>query len=134
MSDRPEGYFVADKSFDALFQQVIATFGEALSRILHREDDEDPAKLGVLIDIVATCLEARPEQALHENLALSLLPDVFALAFLLPKALPAAVFPAAQKTWASWLESVPVGLQEQLGAAICARLQDAIFRTSILVR
>lgn len=113
---------------------MIATFGEALSRILHREDDEDPAKLGVLIDIVATCLEARPEQALHENLALSLLPDVFALAFLLPKALPAAVFPAAQKTWASWLESVPVGLQEQLGAAICARLQDAIFRTSILVR
>ena len=113
---------------------MIATFGEALSRILHGEDDEDPAKLAVLIDVVATCLEARPEQALNESLTLSLLPDVFTVAFLLPKALPAAIFPVAQKTWASWLERVPVGLQEQLGAVISARLQGAIFHTSILVR
>lgn len=133
---RPEGYFVAEKSFDALFQQVIVTFGEVLSRILLGEDDEDPAnlKLAVLIDVIAACLETRPERALHENLALSLLPDIFELAFLLPRALPAAVFPVAQKTWASWLESAPVGLQNQLGAAISARLQDAIFHTSILVR
>lgn len=131
---RQEGYFVADKSFDTLFQQVIATFGDVLSRVLHGEDDEDPAKLAVLIDVIAACLETRPERALHEDIALSLLPDVFVLAFLLPKALPAAVFPVAQKTWASWLERVPVGLQERLGAAIAARLQDAIFNTSILVR
>ena len=117
-----------------MFQQVIATFGEVLSRILHGEDDEDPDKLSVLIDVIAACLETRPEQARHEDLTISLLPDVFALAFMLPKALPAAVFPVAQKTWASWLERVPVGLQEQLGAAISARLQDAIFHTSILVR
>ncbi|KAI9462830.1 hypothetical protein BJY52DRAFT_1203094 [Lactarius psammicola] len=105
---RLEGHFVADKSFDALFQQVIATFGEVLSRILQGEDDEDPVKLAVLIDVIAACLETRPESVLHENLALSLLPDIFVLAFLLPRALPTAVFPVAQKTWASWLESAPV--------------------------
>ncbi|KAH9041508.1 hypothetical protein EDB83DRAFT_2409286 [Lactarius deliciosus] len=130
---RCSGYFVAEKSFDGLFQQVIVTFGEVLSRILQGDDDEDPVKLAVLIDVIAACLESGPERALHEDLALSLLPDIFALAFLLPKALPAAGFPVAQKTWASWLESAPVGLQKQLGAAISVRLQDAIVHTSILV-
>ncbi|KAF8268005.1 hypothetical protein EI94DRAFT_1728947 [Lactarius quietus] len=130
---RCSGYFVADKSFDALFQQVIVTFGDVLSRIIHGDDDEDPAKLAVLIDVIAACYETRPDRALHENIALPLLPDIFVLAFLLPKAFPAAVFPVAQKTWASSLQNVPVGSRERLGAAISARLQDSIFHTSILV-
>ncbi|KAI9444100.1 hypothetical protein H4582DRAFT_1919312 [Lactarius indigo] len=130
---RCSGYFVAEKSFDGLFQQVIVTFGEVLSRILQGDDDEDPVKLAVLIDVIAACIETGPERALHKDLALSLLPDIFALAFLLPRALPAAIFPVAQKTWASWLESAPMDLQKQLGAAISMRLQDAIVHTSILV-
>jgi len=117
-----------------LFQQVITTFGEVLSYVLHGEDDQDPDKLAVLISVIAACLETRPERALDEKIALSLLPDIFALAFLLPKALPEAVFPVAQKTWASWLESTPEALQKQLGAVLSARLQDGIFDTSILVR
>ncbi|KAH9005649.1 hypothetical protein EDB86DRAFT_3177955 [Lactarius hatsudake] len=128
---RPEGYFVAEKSFDGLFQQVIVTFGEVLSRILQGDDDEDPVKLAVLIDVIAACLESGPERALHEDLALSLLPDIFALAFLLPKVLPAAVFPVAQKTWASWLESAPVGLQKQLGAAISTSVSFATYDTHL---
>jgi E3 ubiquitin-protein ligase listerin len=130
---RPEGYFVTDESFDTLFQQVVATFGEELSRILHGEDEE-AAKLNALVEIIAVCLENRPELALQESLALSLVPDIFALAFLLPKVLSVSGFPVAQKIWTSWLASVPEGLQKQAGAAICARLQDAIFHTSILVR
>lgn len=129
----PEGFFVTDESFDTLFQQVVGTFGEELSRILHGEDEE-AAKLNVLLDIIAVCLGNRPRLALQESLALSLVPDIFALAFLLPKALPVSSFPVAQKIWTSWLASAPVGLQKQVGAAICARLQDAIFHTSILVR
>lgn len=113
---------------------MIATFGEVTKNILHGEDDEDPVKLEVLMNVIATCKESRPERALHEKLALTLLPDVFVLSFLLPKAIPAADFPVAQKTWASWLERVPAHGQDQLGAAISARLQDAIFHTSILVR
>jgi hypothetical protein len=131
---RPKGYFVTDKSFDALFQQVIVTFGDVLSRVLHEEDDEDPFKLAVLIEVIAARLKTQPERALHENLAPSLLPDVFVLAFLLPRASPANVFPVAQKTWESWLERVPAGSREQLDTAISARLQDAIVDTSILVR
>jgi hypothetical protein len=117
-----------------LFQQVIATFGEVTSSILHGEDDEDPIKLAVLMNVIATCKESLPERALNENLALALLPNLFVLSFLLPKALPAADFPVAQKTWASWLERVPAGIQDKLGTAISARLQDTIFHTSILVR
>ncbi|KAH9035965.1 hypothetical protein EDB84DRAFT_1659282 [Lactarius hengduanensis] len=117
---RPEGYFVAEKSFDGLFQQVIVTFGEEMMMRTH-------SKLAVLIDVIAACLETGPERALYEDLALSLLPDIFALAFLLPRALPAAVFPVAQKTWASWLESAPVGLQKQLGAAISTPESSAAY-------
>jgi E3 ubiquitin-protein ligase listerin len=124
---------VTDESFDTLFQQVVATFGEELSRILHGEDEE-AAKLNALVDIIAVCLENRPGMALQGSLALSLIPDIFALAFLLPKALPVSGFPVAQSVWTSWLASAPAGLQKQVGAAICARLQDAIFHTSILVR
>jgi E3 ubiquitin-protein ligase listerin len=124
---------VTDESFDTLFQQVVSTFGEELSRILHGEDEE-AAKLNALVEIIAVCLENRPGLALQESLALSLVPDIFALAFLLPKALSVSGFPVAQKIWTFWLASAPAGLQKQVGVAICARLQDAIFHTSILVR
>jgi E3 ubiquitin-protein ligase listerin len=130
---RPEGYFVTDESFDTLFQQVVATFGEELSRILHGEEEE-AATLDVLVDVIAVCLENRPGLALQESFALSLIPDVFALAFLLPKALPVSGFSVAQEIWTSWLASAPAGLQKEVGAAISARLHDAIFHTSILVR
>jgi E3 ubiquitin-protein ligase listerin len=130
---RLEGYFVTDESFDTLFQQVVATFGEELSRILHGEEEE-AAKSNVLIDIIAVCLENRAGLALQECLALSLVPDIFALAFLLPKTLPVSGFPVAQRIWTSWLASAPASLQKQAGAAICARLQDAIFHTSTIVR
>jgi E3 ubiquitin-protein ligase listerin len=128
-----EGYFVTDDSFDTLFQQVVTTFGEDLSRILHGED-EDVAKLNVLVDIIAVCVETRISLVLDESVALSLVPDIFALAFLLPKALSVPDIPVAQNIWLSWLANAPTGLQRQVGAAICARLQDAIFHTSILVR
>jgi hypothetical protein len=128
-----KGYFVTDDSFDTLFQQVVATFGEDLSRILHGED-EDVAKLNVLADIIAVCVETRIGLALDESIALSLVPDIFALAFLMPKALSVPDIPVAQKIWTSWLANAPTSLQRQVGAAICARLQDAIFHTSILVR
>lgn len=124
---------MADESFDIFFQQVVATFGEDLSRILHGED-ENVGKLGVLVDVLAVCLETRSKLALEESLALSLVPDIFALAFLLPKALSVSDFPVAQKIWTSWLESAPTSLQKRVGTAICVRLQDAIFHTSILVR
>jgi hypothetical protein len=126
-----EGYFVTDDSFDTLFQQVVAIFGEDLSRILHGED-EDVAKLNVLVDIIAVCVETRI--AFDESFALSLVPDIFTLAFLLPKALSVPDIPVAQKIWTSWLANAPTVLKRQVGAAICARLQDAIFHTSILVR
>ena len=120
-------------SFDALFQQVVATFGEDLSRVLHGED-EDVAKLNVLVDVIAVCVETRISLALDESFALSLVPDIFALAFLLPKALSVPDIPVAHKIWTSWMANAPTVLQRQAGAAICARLQDAIFHTSILVR
>jgi len=128
-----KGYFVTDDSFDTLFQQVVATFGEDLSRILHGED-EDVAKLNVLVDVIAVCVETRISLVLEESSALSLLPDIFVLAFLLPKALSLPDIPVAHKIWTSWLANAPTVLQRQLGGAICARLQDAIFHTSILVR
>jgi hypothetical protein len=128
-----EGYFVTDESFDTLFLQVVATFGEDLSRILHGED-EDVAKMNVLVDIIAVCVDTRISLALDESSALSLVPDIFSLAFLLPKALSVPDIPVAQKIWTSWLANAPTVLQRQVGAAICARLQDAIFHTSILVR
>jgi len=112
---------------------VVATFGEDLSRILHGEDG-DVAKLNVLVDVIAVCVETRISLALDESFALSLVPDVFVLAFLLPKALSVPDIPVAQKIWTSWLANAPTILQRQVGAAICARLQDAIFHTSILVR
>jgi hypothetical protein len=126
---------VTDDSFDTLFQQVVATFGEELSRILHGEDEE-VAKLKVLVDVIAVCVETRISLALNESFALSLVPDIFALAFLLPKANALSVpdFPVVQKIWTSWLANAPTALRRQVGAAICARLQDAIFHTSILVR
>jgi len=124
---------VTDDSFDTLFQQVIATFGEDLSRVLHGED-EDIAKLNVLVDVIAVCVETRISLALNENFALSLVPDIFALTFLLPKALSVPDIPVALKIWTSWLANSPTDLRRQVGAAICARLQDAIFHTSILVR
>jgi hypothetical protein len=124
---------VTDDSFDTLFQQVVATFGEDLSRILHGED-EDVAKLSVLADVIAVCFETRISLALDERFALSLVPDIFTLAFLLPKALSVPDLPVVQKIWTSWLVNAPTVLQKQVGAAICARLQDAIFHTSILVR
>ena len=124
---------MTDDSFDTLFQQVIATFGEDLSRVLHGED-EDIAKLNVLVDVIAVCVETRISLALSENFALSLVPDIFALAFLLPKALSVPDIPVALKIWTSWLANSPTDLRRQVGAAICARLQDAIFHTSILVR
>lgn len=124
---------MTDGSFDTLFQQVVATFGEDLSRVLHGED-EDVSKLNVLVDIIAVCVETGISLALDESVALSLVPDIFALAFLLPKALLVPDIPVAQKIWTSWLANAPTGLQRQVGAAICARLQDAIFHTSILVR
>ena len=124
---------MTDDSFNALFQQVVATFGEDLSRILHGED-EDVVKLNVLVDIIAVCVDTRISLALDESFALSLVPDIFALAFLLPKALSVPDIPVAQKIWTSWLANAPMVLQRQVGAAICARLQDAIFHTSILVR
>ncbi|KAI0273234.1 hypothetical protein BGY98DRAFT_998534 [Russula aff. rugulosa BPL654] len=127
---RYSGYFVTDDSFDTLFQQVVATFGEDLSRILHGED-EDVAKLNVLAEIIAVCVETRISLALDESSALSLVPDVFALAFLLPKALSVPEIPVAQKIWTSWLVNAPTDLRRQVGATICARLQDAIFHTSI---
>ena len=130
---RPEGYFVTDESFDTFFQQVVATFGEDLARILYGEDENVP-ELSVLVDVLAVCLETRSELALQESLALSLVPDIFALAFLLPKVLSAPEFPVAQKIWTSWLASAPTSLQKRVGVAICARMQDAIFHTSILVR
>ncbi|KAH9988778.1 hypothetical protein BJV74DRAFT_459602 [Russula compacta] len=129
---RYSGYFVTDESFDVLFQQVVATFGEDLSRILHGED-EDVAKLSVLVDVIAVCLETRSGLALRESLALSLVPDIFVLGFLFPKARSMPDFPAAQKIWTSWLANATPGLQKRIGAAICARLQDGIFQTSILV-
>lgn len=124
---------MTDESFDTLFQQVVTTFGEDLSRILHGED-EDVAKLNVLIDIIAVCVETRISLTLDESFALSLVPDIFALGFLLPKALSVPDIPVAQKIWTSWLANAPTVLKRQVGAAICARLQDAIFHTSILVR
>ncbi|KAI0305195.1 hypothetical protein B0F90DRAFT_1702407 [Multifurca ochricompacta] len=128
---RCSGYFVTDESFDILFQQVIATFGEILSHILHG-DEEDTAKLDVLVNVIAVCLENRFELGLQERFALSLLPDVFVVAFLLPKALPVPGISTAEKTWKSWWASAPLGLQRQVWTAICARLQDAIFHTSTL--
>lgn len=128
-----EGYFVTEESFDVFAQAVVTTFGEDLSRILHGEH-EDVAKLSVLVDILAACLETRSKLALDDSFALSLIPDIFSLAFLLPNALSVSEFPVAQKIWTSWLASTPISLQKQVGAAICARLQDAIFHTSILVR
>jgi hypothetical protein len=128
-----QDYFVTGDSFDTLFQQVVATFGEDLSRVLHGED-EDVAKLNVLVELIAVCVETRISLALEESFALSLVPDIFALAYLLPKALSVPDIPVAQKIWTSWLANAPTGLQRQVGAAICARLQDAIFHTSILVR
>jgi E3 ubiquitin-protein ligase listerin len=130
---RIEDYFVTDESFDTFFQQVVATFGEDLSRILHGEG-ENVAELSVLVDVLAVCLETRSKLALEESVALSLVPDIFALAFLLPKAVSVPDFPVAQEIWTSWLASAPTSLQKQVGAAICVRLQDAIFHTSILVR
>jgi hypothetical protein len=124
---------VTDESFDTFFQQVVATFGEDLSRILHGED-ENLAELSVLVDILAVCLETRSKLALEESIALSLIPDIFTLTFLLPKAVSVPEFPAAQKIWTSWLGCAPTSLQKRVGAAICVRLQDAIFHTSILVR
>jgi len=112
---------------------VVASFGEDLSRILHGED-EDVAKLNVLVEVIAVCVETRISLVLNESFALSLVPDIFALAFLLPKALSVPDIPVAQKIWTSWLANAPAALQRQVGAAICARLQDAIFHTSILVR
>ena len=126
---------MTDDSFDTLFQQVVATCGEDLSRILHGED-EDVAKLTVLVDVIAVCVETRISLALDESFALSLVPDIFALAFLLPKAKALSVpgLPVVRKIWTKWLANAPTALQRQVGAAICARLQDAIFHTSILVR
>jgi hypothetical protein len=124
---------VTDDSFDTLFQQVVATFGEDLSRVLHGED-EDVAKLGVLADVIAVCVETRSSLAVDEHFALSLVPDIFTLAFLLPKALSVPDFPVVQKIWTSWLANAPTVLQGQVATAICARLQDAIFHTSILVK
>ena len=124
---------MTDESFDTFFQQVVATFGEDLSRILHGED-ENVGELGVLVDVLAICLETRSKLVLEESLALSLVPDIFTLAFLLPKALSVPDYPVAQIIWTSWLESAPTSLQKRVGAAICVRLQDAIFHTSILVR
>lgn len=124
---------MTDDSFDTLSQQVVTTFGEDLSRILHGEH-EDVANLNVLVDIIAVCVETRISLALDESFALSLVPDIFAMAFLLPKALSVPDNPVAQKIWTSWLAIAPTALQRQVGAAICARLQDAIFHTSILVR
>ncbi|KAI9452266.1 hypothetical protein F5148DRAFT_1331820 [Russula earlei] len=129
---RSEGYFVTDESFDRLFQQVVAAFGEDLLRILHGED-EDVAKLVVLAGIIDVCLETRPWLAFHDGIAFSLVPDIFALAFLLPRALSMPEIPVARKIWTSWLAGAPTGLKTQVGAGICARLQDAIFHTSILV-
>ena len=120
-------------SFDTLFQQVVTTFGEDLSRILHGED-EYVAKLNVLVDIIAICVETRISLALDESFALDLVPDIFALAFLLPKALSVPDIPVAQNIWTSWLANASAVLQRQVGAGTCARLQDAIFHTSILVR
>jgi hypothetical protein len=124
---------VTDESFDELFQQVVSTFGEDLSRILYGED-EVVAKLNVLIDVVSVCLETRSRLALEESLALSLVPNIFALAFLLPKACPVPDVPVAHTIWTSWLADAPTSLQKSVGAAICVRLQDAIFHTSIFVR
>lgn len=124
---------MTDESFDVLFQQVVATFGEDLSRILHGED-EDVAKLSVLVDIISVCLETRSGLALHEGLVLSPVPDIFVLGFLFPKAPSMPDFPAAQKIWTSWLASATPASQKRIGTAICARLQDAILQTSILVR
>ena len=126
---------MTDDSFDTLFQQVVATFGEDLSRILHGEE-EDVARLNVLVHVIAVCVETRISLALDESFALSLVPDIFALAFLLPKANTLSVpdLPVVQKIWTSWLANAPTVLQRQVAAAICARLQDAIFHTSILVR
>jgi len=124
---------VTDDLFDTLPQQVVATFGEDLSRILHGED-EDVAKLNVLVEVIAVCVETRISLVLNESFALSLVPDIFALAFLLPKALSVPDIPVAQKIWTSWLANAPAALQRQVGAAVCTRLQDAIFHTSILVR
>ncbi|KAH9959432.1 hypothetical protein BC827DRAFT_504162 [Russula dissimulans] len=129
---RHSGYFVTDESFNTLFQQVVATFGEDLSRILHGED-EDVDKLDVLVDVIAVCLETRSWPANPDSLVFSLVLDVFALAFLLPRALSVPDIPAAQKIWSSWLASASASLQQDIGAAICARLQDAVFHTSILV-
>jgi hypothetical protein len=130
---RLEEYFVTEVSFDMFFQDAVTIFGEDLSRILHGEHEE-VAKLSVLVDILAVCLEARSRLALNDSFALSLIPDIFALAFLLPNALAVPEFPVAHKIWTSWLARTPTSLQKQVGAAICARLQDAIFHTSILVR
>lgn len=124
---------MTEESFGTFFQQVIADFGEDLSRILHGEK-ENIAELHVLVDVLAVCLETHPELSLHESLALSFVPDVFALAFLLPKALSEPHFLVAQNIWTSWLASAPTSLQKRVGTAICARLQDAIFHTSILIR
>jgi len=124
---------VTDESFDTLFQQVVGTFGEDLSRILHGED-EDVDKLDVLVDVIAVCLEIRSWPAIPDSLAFSLVPDVFALAFFLPRVLSVPDIPVAQKIWSSWVASASASLQRHIGAAICARLQDAIFHTSILVR
>ena len=130
---RLEEFFVTEESFDMFFQDAVTTFGEDLSRILHGEH-EDVAKLSVLVDILDVCLETRSKLALDDSFALSLIPDTFSLAFLLPNALSVPEFPVAQKIWTSWLVSAPASLQKEVGAAICARLQDAIFHTSILVR
>ncbi|KAI0263034.1 hypothetical protein BC834DRAFT_828029 [Gloeopeniophorella convolvens] len=127
-----KGYFVTDQSFDTLLQQVVATFSEVLTSILHGEDGADAATLDVLVQVIAACVESRPAAALDGALAPALLPDVFDAAFLLPQALQTPGAPVAEKLWTSWRVSAPADLQKRVDAAISARLQDAIFHTSIL--
>ncbi|KAI0042795.1 hypothetical protein FA95DRAFT_1682318 [Auriscalpium vulgare] len=132
---RNSRYFVTTESFETFLHVVVSEVDES-SAALQTQEDKIPS-LNVSMDVIAACFDNRPDLLSDAKLSLSLLPNVFSLAYLLPRFSDLAgahCVSVSQRLWTSWRRDAPLELQREVGSEIVEQLKDTIFATTVRFR
>ncbi|KDQ60057.1 hypothetical protein JAAARDRAFT_32435 [Jaapia argillacea MUCL 33604] len=121
-------HFLSNESMEALVGSLISAFNLGFEQIL-RDADTSTKSFEAPIELLAVALETRPGIMSSPPLAVTLLPDVFLFAYLLPKIAlgqDVGTFKTAQRIWSSWVAMTSRTSRLDVLAVIKEKLHDLL--------
>ena len=129
-------FFLSDATFQKLIENLVSSFSQQVDRTL-RDATANFSSFDLLLDLIETVIKHPRRLPLPEEIAVTLFPEVFILAYLLSRCSGSGGCPSvvvARGIWMMWVKEGSADLQARVLSEITLKLRTLLADTGIRFR